>query len=314
MKEVRPDRRSFLRQAGVLGAAAGLAGAGGRLGAQGRNFHLAVNEYSWVTFFSRDGRDFKADLDAGLGEVAASGLQGYESSIGSPEDLDQLQPLLRKHNLEMRSVYVNSVLHEPSQAEKSIREIVRIGERASAAGVGILVTNPSPIRWGEPKDKDDGQLRCQADALNRLGKELDGMGLTLAYHNHDPELRQAAREFHHMMVGTDPDLVKLCLDSHWIFRGAGDSQVALMDVIRLYGGRVAEWHIRQSQGGIWTESFGDGDIDYPAVVELLASKGDRPHLVLEQAPEDGTPSTMNSLESHRRSVAYARSVLWKVAG
>ena len=314
MKEVRPDRRNFLRQMGALGAAAGLTGANGRVAAQDRNFHLAVNEYSWVTFLSRDGRDFKADLDAGLGEVAASGLQGYEPSIGGPGDLDQLLPLLRKHDLEMRSIYVNSVLHEPSQAEQSIREIVGIGERASAVGVRIVVTNPSPIRWGEPQDKDDGQLGCQADALNRLGKELHGMGLTLAYHNHAPELRQAAREFHHMMIGTDPDLVKLCLDSHWIFRGAGDSQVALMDVVSLYGGRVAEWHIRQSQGGIWTESLGEGDIDYPAVVELVASKGDRPHLVLEQAPEEGTPATLNSLDSHRKSVAYARTVFWKVAG
>ena len=117
-----------------------------------------------------------------------------------------------------------------------------------------------------------------------------------------------------MMVGTDPDWVGFCLDSHRVFRGAGDSQVALMDILKLYGERVVEWHLRQSRGGVWTESLGEGDIDYPSVVDLLAGEGVRPHLVLEQAPEKGTPSTLDSLESHRRSVAYARSVFWKVAG
>ena len=172
MNENLPGRRDFLHRMGGLSAAAGLGMASGRLRAGEKNFHLAVNEYSWVTFFSRDGRDFKADLDTGLGEVAASGLQGYEPSVESPEELDRLVPLLRKHRLEMRSLYVNSVLHEPDQAGESIRAIVRVAERALAAGVRILVTNPSPIRWGGSENKDDAQLRCQADALNRLGKEL----------------------------------------------------------------------------------------------------------------------------------------------
>ncbi|OHB77560.1 MAG: hypothetical protein A2Z25_14480 [Planctomycetes bacterium RBG_16_55_9] len=64
------------------------------------------------------------------------------------------------------------------------------------------VTNPSPIRWGGPENKDDVQLRVQAAALEKLGRELRAIGLILSYHNHDIELRNAAREFHHMMVGS----------------------------------------------------------------------------------------------------------------
>jgi len=81
------------------------------------------------------------------------------------------------------------------------------------------------------------------------------MGLTLSYHNHDIELRNAAREFHHMMVGTDPAYVTLCLDAHWIYRGAGNSAVALFDVLKLYGPRITELHLRQSKDNIWTETF-----------------------------------------------------------
>jgi inosose dehydratase len=56
-------------------------------------------------------------------------------------------------------------------------------------------------------------------------------------------LPRAAREFHHMMAGTDPDKVSLCLDAHWIYRGSGNSSVALFDVLKLYGSRTREIHL-----------------------------------------------------------------------
>jgi inosose dehydratase len=117
-------------------------------------------------------------------------------------------------------------------------------ERAKAAGAQIVVTNPNPIRWGGSEDKSDAQLRTQAAALDRLGQQLAQRGMTLAYHNHDAELRNAAREFHHMLVGTGPRFVTLCLDAHWIYRGAGNSSVALFDVVKRYGPRVRELHLQ----------------------------------------------------------------------
>ncbi len=109
--------------------------------------------------------------------------------------------------------------------------------------------------------------------MNRLGAELKKIGLTLAYHNHDMELREAAREFHHMMLGTDPANVTLCLDSHWVYRGSGNSQIALFDIVKLYGSRVSELHLRQSKDGVWTEALGDGDIDYRAFASALRRRG-----------------------------------------
>jgi inosose dehydratase len=111
-----------------------------------------------------------------------------------------------------------------------------------------------------------------------------------------------------MLAGTDSELVKFCLDAHWVYRGSGDSQVALFDVVRLYGKRVVELHLRQSRDGVWTEAFCAGDVDYPRLVEALRAQGVNPHLVLEQAVEEKTARTMGAEEAHRRSVAYAREV------
>jgi inosose dehydratase len=116
-----------------------------------------------------------------------------------------------------------------------------------------------------------------------------------------------------MMVGTDPAYVTLCLDAHWVYRGAGNSAVALFDVLKLYGPRITELHLRQSKGNIWTEAFGEGDIDYPAIARYLLEIDVRPHLVLEQAVETGSPKTMSTVEAFQESSQYARRVFAKFA-
>jgi inosose dehydratase len=245
--------------------------------------------------------------------MASVGYDGFEPSVDSPAQLESLGGLTRRHGLALRSLYVNSTLHEPAQVEKSIADVLAIARVARPLGTRIVVTNPSPIRWGSPENKDDRQLELQAQALDRLGRELSTLGLQLAYHNHDPELRQGAREFHHMLASTDPAHVRFCLDAHWVFRGSGDSQVALFDAVRLYGHRVVELHVRQSRGGVWTETLDDGDVDYARLARALADLGVKPHVVLEQGVEKGTPHTMDVVEAQRRSVDYARRVLAPLA-
>lgn len=307
-----PSRRRFLAAAATLPAAGLLHSLAAE--APAGTPHIATNVYPWLTFFQREGKKWDDDLDASLAAVKEAGLAGFEGMGASPQQVKTLADKLHKHGLAMRSLYVNSTLHEPAAAQKSIADVLAIADAARPAGCRILVTNPNPIQWGGPDNKDDAQLAVQARALDRLGAELARRGQTLAYHNHDIELRQAAREFHHMMLGTDPQNVRLCLDAHWIYRGSGDSQVALFDVVKLYAPRIVELHLRQSQKGTWTEAFGPGDIDYPRLANELKKAGVRPLVVLEQAVEARSPRTLNAVEGHKKSVAYAREVFGPIAG
>jgi len=304
------SRREFCRDMMMATGLAAVAPAAMSVAARASSgkLHVACNQYSWSVFYAREKKDFNTSLDAGFADVAASGIDGFEPGVGGLEQIEPMIPLLKKHGLEMRSLYVNSTLHEAARADKSMEEILAAAAKAKAAGTRIIVTNPSPIQWGGPQNKTDEQLKTQGEALNKLGGKLRQMGLTLAYHNHDMELRNAAREFHHMMVGTDPQNVTLCLDAHWVYRGSGNSQVALFDVVKLYGSRVTELHLRQSQNGVWTEAFGPGDIDYPRLAESLLKIGVKPLLVLEQAVENGSPNTTKPVEAFKKSTAYTRQV------
>jgi inosose dehydratase len=268
--------------------------------------HVATNTYPWGTFAGRAGGTFALHTDAALAAIASTGIGGYEPIINAPEEFNGLGARLEAHGLEMRSLYVNSSLHDDAAAA-SIESVLAIARRAVELGTRIIVTNPSPLRWGGPENKTDAQLLAQAKALDRLGAELRQLGVVLAYHNHDIELRLGAREFHHMLTATDPANVKFCLDAHWVFRGCGDSQVALFDAVEHYGGRIVELHLRQSRGGIWTEVFtGDGDIDYARLSAWLKRHGVKPHLVLEQAVEGGSPKTLDAVAAHRQGLEQVR--------
>lgn len=300
-------RRSFLKTAGK-GLGAAMIAPGLATFNSERTLHLSCNLYTWYSYYNRLGKDFYADIDSGLAEVKKSGVDGFEPSLTSTDQVDEMAPMLKKHDLQMRSVYVNSKLHVKDEANQSIDEVLTIVERCKPLGTNIVVTNPSPIDWNTPENKSDQQIIDQAAALDRLGASLREMGMQLAYHTHDSEFRAGAREFHHMMLATDPRNVAFCLDVHWVYRGAENSNVALFDVLELYGDRIAELHIRQSKDGIWTETFGAGDIDYPAVVQALVGLNLKPHIVLEQAAEEGTALTMSPLEAHRKSQVALRKV------
>jgi inosose dehydratase len=299
------DRRDFLART----AAAGLAVAAGPATAGAATLFVATNTYPWTTFASRDRGTFVLHSDEALAAIASAGFTGYEPIINDVAEFEGLEPRLRAHGLEMRSLYVNSTLHDESTSAASTAHVLAIARRAVEIGTLIIVTNPSPIRWGGPENKTDQQIRAQAAALDRLGRELRALGLTLAYHNHDAELRLGAREFHHMLTATDPAHVKFCLDAHWVFRGCGDSQVALFDAVEHYGQRIVELHLRQSRRGVWSEVFGaDADIDYERLGAWLEHHDVRPQLTLEQAVEKGSPSSLDAVTAHRQGLAVVGDV------
>ncbi|MHB8902416.1 MAG: sugar phosphate isomerase/epimerase family protein [Thermoguttaceae bacterium] len=300
----RTTRRQFLQAAGAGALAAPLL-VRPALAADSK-LHVACNQFCWINMYQREKKNFNADLDAGLAEVKRSGMDGLEAMLGDPAAADQMIPLLKKHGLEMRSFYTGPALHDAATAKAGIRQVVETAARAKEQiDVQICVVNPAPVREGE---KTDAQLQTQAEAMTQLGAALLERGIKLAYHFHAPAWEKDGREFHHVMTRSDPKLVHLCFDTHWVYRGSGNNVERVYEVARLYGKRSAELHLRQSKDGIWTETFTEGDIDHAKVAAILKAQGVKPLLVLEQAVEKGTPATMDAVESHRRSRAYVEKI------
>lgn len=272
---------------------------------------LACNTYPWFTFLRREDRDFNAELARVVTDMAATGFTSIEPNLEDRASVDAHVPLLAETGLAMESAYMNSELHEADSVATTIDHVVSVATYAKEKfGTRILVTNPKPISWGGPENKTDAQIRTQGRALDQLGAALRAEGITLAYHNHDSELRLGAREFHHMLVSTDPANVKFCLDAHWVYRGCGDSNLALFDALELYADRIVELHLRQSTGGVWDEAFtADSDINYQRLFDFLHHRDIHPLLTMEQAVEDGSSQKHDSVSAHRATCEALRAML-----
>lgn len=271
-------------------------------------FPISCNSYNWHTFYGRENKNWGENWDTCISDFAKTGIKAFEPGLTTIEDAKLLIAALKKHIIAMPSVYVNSVLHKKEDADKSIADILKLADLVKTYGTKIMVTNPTPIKWGGPEIKSDEELKVQAKALDRLGSLLKAKGIILAYHTHDVELRAGAREFHHMLQNTKPQNMSFCMDVHWVFRGSSDSEIAVFDVLKMYGNRIAELHLRQSVGGVWSETFGEGDIDYMRFAKELKRMNIQPHLVIEQCVEAKSPNTMNGVDAHIADLKVVRKI------
>ncbi|MDR3182740.1 MAG: sugar phosphate isomerase/epimerase [Planctomycetaceae bacterium] len=261
--------------------------------------HIALNSFAANVLYTRD----KANYLDNLAELKDAGIDGIELSLNTANDLQKTVQRLNDAGMQYRSVYTSANLHDEAAAGKEIDRLVQLGSKMKELGSRFICFNAA-AKHG----KSDAELIRQSQNIDKTGKELAALGITLALHYHTTELEFGGREFVHILNGTDPKHLTLCLEEHWSYRGCGNSQVALFDHLKLYADRVSMVHLRQSSANVWSESFGDGDIDN---VKLSAElkRLNRPLLfVLEQCSESGTPKTLTAKELFRRSAEYVRKV------
>ena len=264
--------------------------------------------YPWSQEWGERKRPYAAQLADVLREASECGFTVWEQTIASEAEAHALGALLQQYGVTMPSTYAGGILYD-ERSSTTIENVVTNARYARALGAQVVVVNLAPLSWSEKLDKDDTQLRHQARALQTLGERLRDEGLILAYHTHDAEMRQSAREFHHMLRATDPDAVGLCLDGHWIYQGAGHSVVALMDIFEMYRGRVRSVHARQSQGNIWTRVFeAEGDVPWRTLADALHADGFRGPVILEQSMEAQTPRDIPFAQAQGRGLINLREL------
>jgi inosose dehydratase len=249
-----------------------------------------------------------AQTETQLAQHRAAGFAAWEPIIEQPEEFAALGASLRAHGLAMPSFYANARLHTGDVASV-IAHLTRLAAAAAPLGARWLVTNPEPVRWGGPEAKTDAELARQAEALNALGAALAPHGLGVAYHFHDAELRDAAREVRHVLRHTDPARVRFCFDLHWAYRGLGNDAEGAFALLEECGPRVVSFHLRQSRGGVWTESFGPGDLDYARWARWVKARAWSGPVMLEQCWESATVRTGDINTAQAAGLASLRTLL-----
>ncbi len=259
--------------------------------------------YVFSQVLGREGKGLAENLDAVLADVKAAGYPALEGDLalcGTPEKAAGFKALLDKHGLKCPSVYTGGNLYDPEKAPATVEQIASAAGHAAQVGVRGITMNPDVIREG----KTDAQLKTQAKWLNELGTRLKQKDVGLWIHNHDPEMKDNGREVRHNLDNTDHGVVGFCADVHWIWRGGGDPY----EYLDRYGARLGNLHLRNSMNKVWSETFGEGDLDYRKVADLLKKHRFEGPLIVELAIEKGTPQTQPQVESQRQSREYLRKV------
>ena len=311
---MQQNRRNFLKKASVLTGSALLVTHQNSIFSQAiaptvrsaRQVEVFINQYTVDTFYAREGINLRENLDRCFSELKEAGLAGFEASVNQPVELDAYINALQKQNMQLRSFYTGGNFHDEATGEAEIKRVIAVAERAKPVGTKVVVLNPDP-----KSGKSDAELNRQNKNLNILGARINKLGMKLALHYHVTELEFAAREFHSFMCDTDPENVSLCFDAHWSFRASNNSAVSAYSHAKLYADRIVALHLRQSQDGIWTETFlTKADIDYEKTLTILRqSKGFNDcHIVLEQAPERDTPKTLQPIHVFKQSVETVKKM------
>jgi inosose dehydratase len=265
---------------------------------------LLAQAYVWQQWAGTKKMKLGEAVDEIFPATARAGYHHMEltSNFFAADIREHTIEVVRKAGIDVPIVYHGGTLHEAAAADKTINEALEFAESAKPLGVKAVNTNANPKAGRAPKT--DEELAVQAKALNTFGEKLRDRGLRFQLHSHDPELAQNAREWRYMLSHTDPKLVSLCADVHWLFRGGQDPYALLEEA----GKRVASLHLRNSTNKVWSESFGDGDIDYRRVAAILKKVGIRPYLVVELAYEKDTQPARGLEEDLRLSRAYTEKV------
>jgi hypothetical protein len=176
-------RRDWLKNAAMLATGAALTRGSplGAFAASPSGYHpaLSVQAYIWIQHLEQEKKTFAEGVEDMLATFHRAGYRNVDLTDGflGPDLREKTLGFLSKYSLEMPTFYASSTLHEPEAAERSIRAILELARATKPAGVRGIVTNPSPKANQELKS--DVELALQAQNLNRLGAELQVLGVRL---------------------------------------------------------------------------------------------------------------------------------------
>jgi len=133
----------------------------------------------------------------------------------------------------------------------------------------------------------------------KAGATAAARGRTFSYHHHAQEFARIGGRYalDLLLERTDPALVKVQLDTHWILKGGEDP----VRYIRRYAGRCPQLHIKdmdRSDG--MTAEVGTGILDVSGVLAAARDSGVR-WVIVEQDHTKRTP-----LESAAMSLAFLK--------
>lgn len=284
---------------------------------------------SWGVEFADDPRN--PTWKSVLKDCAAAGYKGIElGPVGfMPEEPSVLAEALSENDLELIGGVVFQPFHDASAWDKLMDASVRTCKALKAHGAQhlVLIDSISPRRAltagrvAEAEQMDADEWTSYRDRLATIAKlGAEEYGLKVGIHAHAAGFMDFEPELERLLEETDERILNICFDTgHHSY--AGFDPVAFM---RRYVSRISYMHFKDIDPKVKASvienrtdfydacgqgifcNLGDGDVDFPAVRQVLVDSGFDGWCTVEQ---DCDPLLdPNPLADARKNREYLESI------
>ena len=283
---------------------------------------------SWGVEFAGDPRN-PAWRDV-LRENAEAGFRGIElGPVGfMPEDPVELGEALAEHDQTLIGGVVFRPYHDPDAWDDVLDGTLRTCKALVAHGARHLVLidsisarrAPTAGRSAEAEQMDDAEWAAFRDRIVESARIGVDHGLTVGIHAHAAGFIDFEPELERLLHETDEDILKICFDTgHHSYAGYDP-----VDFMQKWMPRISYMHFKDIDPAVKAEvianrtgfydacgqgifcNLGQGDVDFPAVRQVLLDHGFEGWCTVEQ---DCDPLLdPDPLGDARANAAYLRSI------
>lgn len=284
---------------------------------------------SWGVEFADDPRN--PPWAKVLSDCAQAGYKGIElGPIGyMPEDPSVLAEALAENDLTLIGGVVFRPFHDPAKWDEVMDASVRTCKALTAHGAQhlVLIDSISPRRAptaGRPEAAEQmgaaewAAFRDRIATVAKMGAE--DYGLTVGIHAHAAGFIDFEPELERLLDEVDDSILKICFDTgHHSY--AGFDPVAFM---RRHIGRISYMHFKDIDPKVKADviakgtgfydacgqgifcNLGQGDVDFPAVRQILLDAGFQGWCTVEQ---DCDPTLdVSPIDDARKNREYLKSI------
>ncbi|MGJ8587092.1 MAG: sugar phosphate isomerase/epimerase family protein [Yoonia sp.] len=261
-----------------------------------------------------------------LHQCASAGYKGIElGPIGyMPEDPAILRDELDKNDLSIIGGVVFRAFHDPAKWDDVMDASVRTCKALTAHGAQHLVLidsisprrAPTAGRAEEAEQMDKAEWTAFRDRLVTIAKMgTEEYGLTVGIHAHAAGFMDFEPELERLLDEVDESILKICFDTgHHSY--AGFDPVAFM---KRHIDRISYMHFKDIDPVVKADvvakrtdfytacgqgifcNLGQGDVDFPAVRQVLLDAGFEGWCTVEQDCDPSLPGTpLEDAESNRK--------------
>jgi len=235
------------------------------------------------------GKRAREDLSSVIKAVHEIGFEGIETSPTVLAEYGDWKQLLRNYGLSLVALHIGvGNLKEAEEALKMLSDFNGLYLTFSGAG-------------GKTKTEEEYLESCRF--LNKIGRLAENYGITVCYHNHDYEIVNNAWGLKIVIENTDPELIKLCVDTYWVKCGGLEP----VDFIAEHLDRIAYLHLKDGTEEDMKhrrfKELGKGCINFKKILEIASRKLDWVIVEQDRSEKDPTQSMKESRE-YLRQLGY----------